>query len=501
MKYRLLALLLALFLYAFVHYNAAHAAGEEQSSPATASMEKAENASTAQDHAVSDDNRSTNDDNVQHERAFLQRTTASLAGTVTDTLKSVTETTTKATSEVTSQASTTVTDTGSHLGNTVDRTADIVGNVTDLTDDLAKETDKLVSGEPANVTGAVSSAVDQTVKDTVDTTASAVSNTTATVTDTVQSTVNTVDHVVSSTTTTTTDTVNKVVDTVNDVVTNVPNIVTEVVKPLPIVPEPVPSIPTPVVTTPPVITPQPHPEHTTNPEAGVDPTSSAPSIDHVSTQPTQTPDDHSASAIHPQSPIQPESVSALSDSPSSDVPIAETDPTNSNDPTGVSRDTHTASEAVRAADEQESEQPIVYPSVMVPIWNWQSWMNDQDMTVDVNNTNQTAVESVDANDTLTGVPIPFAPSGLPLVPDHDATALAVTNATNAGSSSAQFNSAGGNAGNAPAAMLLDATHDRKHQAPIVIYHTRSERGSSQWMNAPPGQPPQRSLYFNGQQSY
>lgn len=466
MKYRLLALLIALFLYAFVHYNAAHAAGEE---------------------------------NDPSEHGVLQRTTASLAGTVTDTVKSVTDTTTQAASEVTSQVSSAVADTGSNLGNTVGNTAGIVGNVTGVTEDLAKETEKLVNGEPTDVTGALSSAVDQTVKDTVDTTTGAVSGTTATVTETVQSTVSTVEHVVNATTTTATDAVTEVVDTASDVVTNVPAVVTEVVKPLPAIPNPTPSIP--IVTIPPVVTPKPDPEPTTNPEAGADPTSSTSSRNHTATKPTgtQTPDDHSASAIHPQSPIQPQPGSASSNIPSIDINVPETHPTSSN-PNPLSNDIQTTSEATHTADEQEAQQPDD-PSGNVPIWNWQSWMNTQDVGVDERRTDRTSLQSVDTNDTSAGIAIPFAPSGLPLVPDHSTDALAVMNIANTGVWSAQLGATGGNAGSNPAAMLLDATNDRQHNAPIVIYYTRSERGSSQWMNAPPGQPPQHSLYFNGQQSY
>ncbi|WP_411345902.1 hypothetical protein ACE3MZ_07905 [Paenibacillus sp. WLX1005] len=500
MKYRLLALVIALFLYAFVHYNAAHAAGEELSSQQTISTEKTDTNSNDQlNRSVEDTRNAINEESGISERALLQRTTASLVGTVTDTVKSVTDTTTQAASEVTSQASSAVADKGSNLGNTVGNTAGIVGNVTGVTEDLVKETEKLVTGEPTDITGALSSAVDQTVKDTVDTAAGAVSGTTATVTETVQSTVSTVDHVVNATTTTATDVVTEVVDTANDVVTHVPTVVTEVVKPLPTIPNPTPSVP--VITIPPVVTPQPEPEHTTNPEAEADPTSSTSSRNHTATKPTgtQTPDDHSASAIHPQSPIQPQPDSASPIIPSSDAIVPETHPTNAN-PNPLSNNIQTASEATRIADEQEAQQ-TGNPSGNVPIWNWQSWMNTQDIGVDEHHTDRTSLQTVDTNDTSAGAAIPFAPSGLPLVPDYSTDALAVMNVANVGTSSAQLVSTGGNAGSNSAALLLDTMNDRQRNAPIVIHYTRSERGSSQWMNAPPGQPPQHSLYFNGQQSY
>ncbi len=512
MNYRLPVSFVLLFLCVWLYHPATHAADVEISLQKGVSIKSTSSSSEASTSNESSGGSATNASNSSastSESGLVQRTTASLTSTLSDTVKSVADTAQKATSDVVSQTTGTVDNTTKVVTEAVGNTAGIVSNVNDLTQNVTTEAEKVVSGKPADITGAVSSGVTNTVNDTVNTANSAVSGTVSTTTEAVAETVKTVDQTVKAVTETTSEAVTEVVDTTGTVVETVPVIVKDTVNPLPVVSTPV-TVP-PVGTIPPIIT---VPPISTDPGTGGE-TPVSGTTPGGGQHPAEHNNDTGAAVKSPvaERPAGVEAALPLKHPIAKDVtahsPIASTEQPQPQqpiqpEPMPLSEQADISVQAVSTIDQPATEVSDVDSATTNPSASTEPGtitnMNDSDESnsfLPASSAQQT-LQSVSngTSDRGAGDPAPFAPSGLPLAQGWNGDLIGVLNA---GSNSAggQLSSSGGNSGStAPTAMVLEAMAASLFKQPVWIYSTKSQRGSSQWMNAPPAQPPQSAPYFN-----
>lgn len=510
MNYRLPVSFVLLFLCVWLYHPATHAAEVEislQKGVSIKSTSSSGETSTTNEASGGNTTNASSSSASTSESGLVQRTTASLTSTLSDTVKSVADTAQKATSDVVSQTTGTVDNTTKVVTEAVGNTAGIVSNVSDLTQNVTTEAEKVVSGKPADITGVVSSGVTNTVNDTVNTANSAVSGTVSTTTEAVAETVKTVDQTVKAVTETTSEAVTEVVDTTGTVVEAVPVIVKDTVNPLPVVSTPV-TVP-PVGTIPPIIT---VPPISTNPGTGGEAPVSGTTPGGGQHQAER--DNDTGTAVKSpvaERPAGVEAASPIKHPIAKDVtaqsPIASTEqpqPQQPIQPEPFSDQADISVQAVSTIDQPATEVSDVDSATIDPSASTEPGTitntNDSDesnLFLPASPAQQT-LQSVSngTSDRGAGDPVPFAPSGLPLAQGWNGDLIGVLNA---GSSSAggQLSSSGGNSGGtAPTAMVLEAMEASLFKQPVWIYSTKSQRGSSQWMNAPPAQPPQSAPYFN-----
>lgn len=458
MKYRVLALLIALFLYYFTHHDIARAHGE---------VPDPESSSTQTSSTGNDSSKST----PSLVGNIVNKTTSTVTDVVQDTVKGTTETVDKTVDNVAN----TVTDTTTQVSTTVDQvTTDVdkvVKDAVDIPADVITEVDKATKGQSSDVLGSVTSSVDQTVNNVTGTVQNTVGNTTNTVTGVIESTVQTASDAVTSVVDTTTSVIPEVVPVVPDVpVIHLPPIVPQL--PVEVTPTPVPDD---------VITPTPSKNTNTthhtqknstqgNPEITPSSQPALPAVPSVHTA-TQSPSTEAvqSSPIHesndkdPQAmiasiqkgttqyvplvpqPVQPKGKPQYPASKTTAVPLDET-VSNVSDVSDTDVATAQAivqpqSENIPAISSEQGTQPV---SPAAAIW------------LDVK-----------------GI------QGLIVAGSSNVSELSNSNTSN--SQNVFVNN-----------RLANWKHYRIH---LLTYRAQSEHGSNQWTHAPPGQPPQQAPYF------
>ncbi len=454
MKYRVLALLIALFLYYFTHHDIAHADGEV-SNP---------DSSTAQTSSTTNESAKSTTSLVGN---VLSSTTSSISNVVKDTVKGTTDTVDKTVDNV----SNTVKDTTNQVSTTVDQaTTDattIVKDVVDLPVNVIQEVDQAANGQSSDVLGSVTSTVDQTVNNVTDTVQHTVDNTTNTVTGVLDSTVKTVE-----------DTVTSVVDTTTTVI-----------------PEVVPDVP--VINLPPIVPqlpvdvrPTPVPDDSVAPNPSKDTTATH----HSQKNSTQGDPDSHTPAMPPVQPAVP-SVHIATQSPSTEA--VQSSPINeSNDkdipasipsiPKSISKNISTIPSPV-----QEKVQSVQTSSdaTALPVDEFVSKGSNPD-TLAI----QTSVEPEPSSkpfiSDVKGTE-PVSPSAAIWLDIQGVQGLVVAHS----SSSAEWSS-NSNPSNSQNVFVNNRLANWKHyRIHLLTYRAQSEHGSNQWTHAPPGQPPQEAPYF------
>lgn len=457
MKYRVLALLIALFLYYFTHHDIAHADGEVSNSDSSTSQ----TSSTTNESAKSTPSLVGN---------VLSSTTSSITNVVKDTVKGTTDTVDKTVDNVSS----TVKDTTSQVSTTVDQaTTDattIVKDVADLPANVITEVDKAAKGQSSDVLGSVTSTVDKTVNNVTGTVQHTVDNTTSTVTGVVDSTVKTVDDTVTSVVDTTTTVIPEVVPIVPDVpVIHLPPIVPQL--PVDVRPTPVPDdsvAPTPSKDT----TSTPHSQK--NSTQGV-PDSTTPSIPPV--QPA-VPSVHIATQSPSTEAVQSSTINESNDKdsqasvPSVQKRIPKHVPVIPNPVQEKFQSVHTSSQAIALPlDDSISNESNPYSLAT------QTSVEPQ--------TSSNPVIS-DAKGTQ-----PVSPIAAIWLDFQGVQGLVVAHS----SSSAEWSS-NSNPSNSQNVFVNNRLANWKHyRIHLLTYRAQSEHGSNQWTHAPPGQPPQEAPDF------
>lgn len=457
MKYRVLALLIALFLYYFTHHDIAHADGEVSNS----------DSSTAQTSSTTNESAKSTTSLVGN---VLSSTTSSISNVVKDTVKGTTDTVDKTVDNV----SNTVKDTTSQVSTTVDQaTTDattIVKDVVDLPVNVIQEVDQAANGQSSDVLGSVNSTVDQTVNNVTDTVQHTVDNTTNTVTGVLDSTVKTVEDTVTSVVDTTTTVIPEVVPVVPDVpVINLP----------PIVPQlPVDVRPTPV------------PDDSVAPNPSKDTTATH----HSQKNSTQGDPDSHTPAMPPVQPAVP-SVHIATQSPSTEA--VQSSPINeSNDkdipasipsiPKSISKNISTIPSPV-----QEKVQSVQTSSdaTALPVDESVSDGSNPDTfaiqtSVEPEPSSKPFISDVKGTE-------PVSPSAAIWLDIQGVQGLVVAHS----SSSAEWSS-NSNPSNSQNVFVNNRLANWKHyRIHLLTYRAQSEHGSNQWTHAPPGQPPQEAPYF------
>ncbi|MFD1991145.1 hypothetical protein ACFSGI_14310 [Paenibacillus nicotianae] len=458
MKYRVLALLIALFLYYFTHHDIAHADGEVSTSEPTSSQ----TSSTANDSPKATPSLVGN---------IVNKTTSSVTDVVKDTVKGTTETVDKTVDNVAN----TVKDTTTQVSTTVDQvTTDVdqvVKDAVDLPAHVITEVDKAANGQSSDVLGSVTSSVDQTVNNVTGTVQNAVGNTTNTVTGVIDSTVQTASDAVTSVVDTTTTVIPDVVPAVPDVpVIHLPPIVPQL--PVEVTPTPVPDDVT-----------APIPSKNTN----------------STTHPKKNSTQGNPATLPSSQPVQPAvpSVHKATESPSTEAVQSSTiHESNDKDPQGFIPSIQKGT-TLNIPIVPQPVQPKVksqYPAsniTAVSLDDAVSTVSDLSDT-DVVTTPTTVQPQSDSIPTLSGE------QGTQPVSSTAAIWLDIKGIQGlivAGSSNV-IESSNSNTSNSQNVFVNNRLANWKHyRIHLLTYRAQSEHGSNQWTHAPPGQPPQEAPYF------
>lgn len=511
MKYRIIAFLIALCLYALVHYNTAHAsevaltndssafpaASEPKSAAPSGSSMPAEmqhsgdSESNANDENGHTDQLTASNHPEQHSVNRLSKAVSALTQTVTGTGQALTDTTDQAVSGTADIVTQVVSDAGYTVNEAANDTAETANNVTALTEDVIHQTGQLVSGQPVNLKNtisSVSSAVQGTVQDTLDTTGHAVGNTVHLTSHTVNNTAATADAAVHSTLHTVGQTLDQVVQTADTVVEAVPEIL-----PNPIT-EPPATPGLPEVEVPPII-PNPSVPVKSSPDAKPD---NGASEDRPDVRPTPAP---VASAVNV--PSQAKEAADPEKQPVQLLPL--TDRTEIPADTAVRPDPSritlpVINDPTNADVDSLSGLPVVKPNIDIVEAQTGGIAASTGLLPDQKKAEgpaaaKTVLQAAPSSDDQLPLADPFSPSDLPFPWDWNSAIIPVPTASAAGN--AQLSSGSGTSGPAPSALPVDERAGNFYRQPVWVYAASSDRGGSQWMNAPPGQPPQYAPYFNG----
>lgn len=433
MKYRVLALLIALFLYYFTHHDIAHADGEITTNDSSESQSSSSN---------STDSAKPPAGLVSH----LSKTT----NAVTDVVK----------------------DTTDHVSTTVDQaTTDadqIVKDAVDIPAQVITEVNKAANGQSSDVIGSVTSSVEQTIDNTT----------------------GTVQHAVENTTNTVTDVVDNTVQTTNDAVTSIVDSATTVI------PEIVPVPDVPVIHLPPIVPQLPvEVKPTPVPEGSVTPTpSTSPKVkDHSKTNSTQG----KPVNLPSKQPVQPAvpSVNIATQSPATEAvqssPINESndkDPSVATSPVTQNKNKQVPNIPKPISKEAKS---TTQPSNATAQPLDDSLSNGSTTNALVSSLPARVDQDTNPSAKVDNGTLPVSPLAAIWLDFKGVQGLIASS-----SSSTVEGSTGGNGSNGQNVFVNHQLANWKlYRTSLLTYRAQSEHGNNQWTHAPPGQPPQEAPYF------